>query len=110
MSMNPSTAGGSEQRAATGPSILVVGYNAWDLLFPLDATPPPDTKTEVPLIVGAGGGPGATAAVAMTRLGARVRLATVLSDDMPGIQQRADLLGAGVDLSLAQNGISPQWS
>ncbi len=66
------------------PRILVVGYNAFDITVPVDGFPDPDTKTEVPFIGLAGGGPGATAAVAMTRLGAEVRLITPLTDD-PGV-------------------------
>ena len=81
--------------------ILVVGYNAWDVIFPLGDTPPPDGKTEVAPIVACGGGPGATAAVALARLGVDVRFVTVLSDDLPGRQQRCELEAAGVDLSLA---------
>ncbi len=81
-------------------TILVVGYSAWDVIFPLADTPLPDTKTEVAPIVACGGGPGATAAVALRRLGAAVRLLTVLSDDAEGRAHRSELLSEGVDLSL----------
>jgi len=83
-------------------TILVVGYSAWDVIFPLADTPLPDTKTEVAPIVACGGGPGATAAVAMRRLGSAVRLLTVLSDDAEGLAHRSELLSEGVDLTLTQ--------
>jgi sulfofructose kinase len=83
-------------------TILVVGYSAWDVIFPLADTPLPDTKTEVAPIIACGGGPGATAAVALSRLGCAVRLLTVLSDDAEGRAHRRELLAEGVDLSLTR--------
>ena len=79
-------------------SILVVGYNAWDTILPLPGIPDPDSKTEVERIVSCGGGPGATAAIAMARLGADVRLVTVLADDPAGRRQAEELEAGGVDL------------
>ncbi len=79
--------------------IVVVGYSAWDLIFPLAQTPPPDTKTEVSPMVTCGGGPAANAAAALAALGASVRLVTVLSDDVFGRAQLSDLERAGVDVS-----------
>lgn len=81
--------------------ILVLGYNASDVIVASAEMPPPDSKLEVPDIIHCGGGPAATAAVAMARLGARVRLVTPLADDLPGQMQRRELEAAGVDLSLA---------
>ncbi len=81
--------------------ILVVGYNAWDVITPLPEVPPADSKFEVETIRAGGGGPGATAAVALARLGCEVRLATALAGDDPGRMQRAELEAAGVDLSLS---------
>jgi len=83
------------------PSLLVVGYNAWDVLAPLPAAIPRDAKLETPGLAMGGGGPAATAAVALARLGARVRLVTPLADDLAGQLQRHELAGAGVDLSLS---------
>lgn len=82
--------------------ILVVGYSAWDLIFPLASTPEPDTKTEVSPMVTCGGGPAANAAAALAALGDQVRLVSVLSDDVFGRAQLADLERAGVDVSLAR--------
>ncbi len=82
-----------------GPRILVVGYNAFDVIVPVSDFPAPDEKAEVSRIITCGGGPGATAAVALARLGAEVKLITPLTDDVPGRLQRDELLAAGVDLS-----------
>jgi len=81
------------------PRVLVVGYNAFDVTIPFAGTPLPDTKNEVSFIGLGGGGPGATAAVALARLGARVKLITPLTDDLPGRLQEKELLEAGVDLT-----------
>jgi len=85
------------------PGILIIGYNAFDVVVPLPPEacdfPRRDTKNEVPTIKVGGGGPGATAAVALARLGARVRLVTPLTDDEAGRMQRRELLEAGVDIS-----------
>lgn len=80
--------------------ILVIGYNAFDVVVPIAELPRPDTKFEVEEIHFGGGGPGATAAVALARLGAEVRLATVLGDDLPAQWQRRELAAAGIDMSL----------
>jgi ribokinase len=90
----------TQQGAFTDPPrILVVGYNAFDVIVPVRSWPEPDRKAEAsPLTLG-GGGPGATAAVALARLGAVVTLVTPLTDDLPGRLQREELLAAGVDIS-----------
>ena len=82
-------------------TILVLGYNALDVTVPVAGQALPDSKCEVPAIRLGGGGPGATAAVTLARLGARVRLVTVLGDDLGAGIQRAELAAAGVDLSRA---------
>lgn len=87
--------------AGDGPNILVVGYSAFDVIVPVAEFPLPDSKSPVGEIVIGGGGPGATAAVALARLGAGVKLVTPLTDDLPGRLQREELAEAGVDLSLS---------
>jgi len=79
--------------------IVVVGYSAWDLVFPLAETPPPDSKTEVAPMVSCGGGPAANAAAALRRLGADVRFVSMLSDDAFGRAQLEALATVGVDVS-----------
>ncbi len=81
------------------PRILVIGYNAFDVTVPVGEFPEPDSKLEVPFIGLGGGGPGATAAVALSRLGAQVKLLTPLTDDVGGRTQQQELISAGIDLS-----------
>jgi ribokinase len=90
---------GPEQ--TVGHRILVVGYNAFDVIVPVQGFPVPDEKIEVSQVVTGGGGPGATAALALARMGAAVKLITPLTDDIPGRLQRRELLAGGVDLSLS---------
>ncbi len=78
--------------------VLVLGYNAWDVSLPVARMPRQDQKCEVAAIRFGGGGPGATAAIALSRLGARVKLVTVMGDDLPAAWQRHELLAAGVEL------------
>lgn len=85
----------------SSPRILVLGYSAFDVTVPFSGTPRNDGKHQVPAITLGGGGPGATAAVAMARLGGRVRLITPLTEDLPGRLQQNELNAAGVDLSLS---------
>lgn len=80
--------------------ILVLGYNAFDMIVPVSGLPVSDQKTEVSRVITGGGGPGATAAVAMAKLGAEVQLVTPFADDVPGQIQRAELRAHRVDISL----------
>lgn len=88
---------------ALKPEILLLGYNAWDVNLAVAPWPARDSKCEVERIRYGGGGPGATAAVALARLGAHVRLVTQLGDDLPAQLQREELTRAGVDLSLSRH-------
>jgi sulfofructose kinase len=81
--------------------IIVIGYNAFDVTVPFQGLPYLDSKNAVPEILHGGGGPGATAAVCLARLGARVRLVTVFGDDECASIQRHELESAGVDCSLS---------
>ena len=83
------------------PRVLVVGYNAFDISIPVGDFPAPDQKCEVSRMILGGGGPGATAALALAKLGAGVKLMTPLTDDLFGQLQRRELLDGGVDLSLS---------
>ncbi len=82
--------------------ILVVGYNAFDTIVPIDGLPVADSKQPVAEILSGGGGPGATAAICLARFGARVRLVTVFGDDLGAAVQRRELEAAGVDCSLSR--------
>lgn len=83
-------------------TILVVGYNALDVIVPVGDWPERDAKAAVADIIIGGGGPGATAAVALARLGAAVQLATVFGDDEGAAVQRRELVAAGVGLDRSQ--------
>ncbi len=92
-------------------NILVVGYNAFDVTVPVDGLPTSDSKHEVSAVHHGGGGPGATAAVCLAKLGASVTLVTVFGDDEGAAIQRRELTAAGVDLSLSVKALghrSPQ--
>jgi sulfofructose kinase len=82
-------------------NILAIGYNAFDVTVPFTGLPAVDAKHAVEAIMLGGGGPAATAAVCLARLGARVRLVTVLGDDVGAAVQRHELTAAGVDVSLS---------
>ncbi|MEN8007382.1 MAG: PfkB family carbohydrate kinase [Candidatus Krumholzibacteriota bacterium] len=77
----------------------MVGYNAFDITVPVRDFPAPDQKCEVSRLITGGGGPGATAALALARLGAEVKLMTPLTDDIYGQLQRRELEDGGVDLT-----------
>ncbi len=80
-------------------NVLVVGYNAFDVIVPVDGLPDPDSKCEVEAIHHGGGGPGATAAFCLARLGAAVKLVTVFGDDEGAAVQCRELSAEGVDVS-----------
>ncbi len=81
--------------------ILVIGYNAFDISLPFNGLPSLDSKNQVSQIRFGGGGPGATAALALARLGAEVKLITPLTDDFGGRVQQQELKEGGVDLTLS---------
>ena len=65
-------------------SILVIGRACVDLFTQVDRPVRPDEKLEARLAWCGGGGPAANAAVALRRLGRRVRLACSIGDDALG--------------------------
>jgi sulfofructose kinase len=64
--------------------VLCVGYSCLDVLLPFQGLPRYDRKHEVPELLVEGGGPAATAAVALLRLGCGVGLISTLGDDSWG--------------------------
>lgn len=74
-----------------------LGQCSWDFLYFIDEYPPPDTKREVSGLVEQGGGPVATALVALARLGIVCRFAGVVADDAYGENIRRSLVEEGVD-------------
>lgn len=79
--------------------VLCVGFANQDLLLEVDGYPPQDAKIDVRRLMEQGGGPAATAAVAIARLGGRVALISALGDDRLGERMLAELAEEGVDTS-----------
>ena len=76
--------------------VLCVGSVTMDTIAVVSSIPGPDERVLAETFVRAGGGPAATAAVALARLGARVGLCGVIGDDETGEQLRHDLEREGV--------------
>jgi sugar/nucleoside kinase (ribokinase family) len=66
--------------------IVCVGLATRDTIYRLDAPPPVDGRVVARERVVAGGGPAATAAVAIARLGVPVRFVGVVDEDLPGVE------------------------
>ncbi|HEU0116083.1 MAG TPA: carbohydrate kinase family protein [Thermomicrobiales bacterium] len=79
------------------PRIALVGLASWDRLLVLDRFPPPGDQALVRQELSAPGGTTTNTAVALARLGARVRILSAVGDDAAGEQVRHALAGEGVD-------------
>jgi len=77
--------------------IVGVGQCSLDYLTLVDSYPEKDTKKEVLLWEEQGGGPVATALVALKRLGADCAFYGVIGDDQEGVKIRQSLVDEGVD-------------
>ena len=84
---------------AVTPCVLGIGQCSWDYLAEVDSFPAPDTKLEVNCWVEEGGGPVATALVALQRLGIPCRFVGVVGDDGEGAKILQSLGDSGVDAS-----------
>ncbi len=78
-------------------AVYGLGQCALDFLGKVDAYPPPDVKCEVSDLVIQGGGPVATALVALARWGVSCVFAGVVGDDLFGSMIRASLDEEGVE-------------
>lgn len=78
-------------------TVTGVGQCCWDYLALAESYPAADSKAEVHAWTEQGGGPVATALVALARLGIRTRFAGVVGDDPLGDQIRASLVAEGVE-------------
>jgi ribokinase len=83
--------------AQRGFDVYGLGQCALDFLGKVDAYPPPDVKCEVSDLVIQGGGPVATALVALARWGVSCVCAGVVGDDLFGSLIRASLDEEGVE-------------
>jgi sulfofructose kinase len=66
--------------------IVCVGLATRDTLYRLPEFPDPDGRVIATERVVAGGGPAATAAVAIAKLGVPVRFVGIVDDDLPGVE------------------------
>jgi|Deesub1362A_J573_1020465.scaffolds.fasta_scaffold00087_46 ribokinase len=74
-----------------------IGQCSWDYLALIDAYPQVDTKKEVLSLKEQGGGPVATALVALSRLGVKCRFYGITGDDYEGEKIRQSLITEGID-------------
>ncbi len=81
------------------PLVFGIGQCSLDHLGLVQSYPPPDVKCEFTNLMVQGGGPAATALVALKRWGARCHIAGVLGDDGFGTQIKALLDAEGIDTS-----------
>lgn len=79
--------------------VVCVGLATADTIVSVPRWPPPDGRIAADAIVRAGGGPAATAAVAIARLGHRAAIVGAVGDDGPGAEVRAQLEAEGVDVT-----------
>jgi sulfofructose kinase len=84
---------------ATERFVLCVGAAALDLVMDVDSIPTEDTRVSARAASLAGGGPAATAAVALGRLGTRVSFAGWIGEDAAGILIREGLVAENVDVA-----------
>ncbi len=89
-----------------------VGYSALDVLAAIGEMPEMDTKMEAGSLEVQGGGPTATALVALSRLGARAAIVTKTGDDALGRIAISELQREAVDTSgvVVQEGARSQCS
>jgi sulfofructose kinase len=76
--------------------VICVGAANLDTIATVDRIPGDDERQTTNDFVNAGGGPAATAAVALARLGARVAMCGVIGDDESGSLVRSQLQAEGV--------------
>ncbi|MGH2615172.1 MAG: carbohydrate kinase family protein [Thermomicrobiales bacterium] len=79
------------------PRIACIGVSDWDRLIAVGTYPEPGGFARVLEEVSAPGGPTTNTAVALSRLGAQVRLASAVGDDERGRLVRGSLEAAGID-------------
>jgi sulfofructose kinase len=81
------------------PYVVCVGAATLDTIVLVDRHPGPDERVWASDFAVAGGGPAATAAVTLARLGVDAYFVGAAGDDEPGVAIRAGLAEEGVDVS-----------
>jgi sulfofructose kinase len=91
------------------PLVVCAGHATLDAILAVPRLPHPDERVPATSGVLAGGGPAATAAVTLARLGVPVAFAGQVGDDAAGAWIREGLVAARVDTSLLESvgGSSP---
>lgn len=89
-------------RSAVPAQVVCIGSAALDMVMQVPVTPGHDERVAAPEAILAGGGPAATAAVALSRLGVPVAFVGRIGADQAGDFIRDDLEQAGVDTELLQ--------
>ena len=79
--------------------VFGLGQSCWDYIGGIDSYPPPDSKCEMSSIIEVGGGPVATALIALARWGCSCAFSGIFGDDVYGRQMIADFQAAGIDTS-----------
>jgi sulfofructose kinase len=82
--------------------IFGLGQSCWDLIGQIDSYPPPDSKYEMSSLVEIGGGPVATALVALSRWGCSCAFCGVIGDDAYGEKLTNSLDFENIDTSRTQ--------
>lgn len=80
-------------------TVVCVGLATLDTIFAVPRHPDPDDRVVATELAVAGGGPAATAAVALARLGTEVAFVGLVGDDAAGRAIRDGLEAEGVDVS-----------
>lgn len=83
----------------SGPTVLCAGLSCIDFLWQVERFPPEASRTHATAFRQQGGGPAATAAVTVARLGGTARLWALHGDDVSGAAAREELEREGVDTS-----------
>ena len=81
------------------PYVVAVGLATLDAIFAVPRHPSPDDRVVATELATAGGGPAATAAVTLARLGIRTFFVGAVGDDAAGAAIRDGLEREGVDVS-----------
>ena len=79
--------------------VVCIGAATQDTIFRVPRHPAPDDRVVASELVVAGGGPAATAAVTLARLGVETYFAGAIGDDDAGVEIRDGLEREGVDVS-----------